>query len=500
MKLYPVANTSIAMLTCFFFALSSVSIYANPNATQSQYYAEMKKTREDLNDDTSIYVYNKLMKRELSRNSDNDGVDFGVHGMEIPAVKSTGDFQKIDKAFELLSRTGVNSLRSAETAWHRVADANGDPTNFKEVDFQLKEAKKYGMSHNFLFGYPPAKYTVANNKLSAVNPKYYDKYKQYLDVTLKHLAGYDVKYAELGNEVDAPSVWWMKSTPAMYVNEMKMLKEAIQASGQNIKTVAFAATYSRSEFKGGLDGGRRFIDKSFKLGIDKYADAYSIHHYVFGADNLPGYMRDMADKNGGSNKPILDTEQLDTGSTGRYQSNPYDLVKLFARGFYFYDMKRVDYFLAQDRFINGKLYYFGLFDENWKPKLRLLAYAMAVDAMKGKHLLYMASPQKDVEAYVLQSNANTKGKKYTILMWKNPPKNSPVTPVTITGIKGDVTIEQWNLDVENKSDISQGIKLDDKPIAIYTNEKPDWQTVNKTSFSSKLPAMAVSRSPMPNDK
>lgn len=120
--------------------------------------------------------------------------------------------------------------------------------------------------------------------------------------------------------------------------------------------------------------------------------------------------------------------------------------------------------------------------------------------MKGKHLLYMASPQKDVEAYVLQANPNTKGKKYTILMWKNPPKNARVTPATVTGIRGNVSIEQWNLDVENKADISQGIKVDDKPIAIYTDEKPDWQTVNKSSFAAKLPAMAVSRSPMPNDK
>lgn len=500
MKLYPTASFGAYNLACLFCIVSALPVSAKADATQAQYYTEMKKTREGLSDDTSTYVYNKLMKRALSHSSDNDGVDFGVHGMELPAVKSTGDLKAIDKAFELLSRAGVNSLRSAETAWHRVADANGDPTNFKEVDFQLKEAKKYGMSHNFLFGYPPAKYTVSHNKLSAVDPKYYDKYKNYLNVTLKHLAGYDVKYAELGNEVDAPSVWWIKSTPAMYVNEMKMLKEAIQASGQNIKTVAFAATYSRSEFKGGLDGGRRFVDKSFKLGIDKYADAYSIHHYVFGADNLPGYMRDIANKYGGDNKPILDTEQLDTASTGRYQSNPYDLVKLFARGFYFYDMKRVDYYLAQDRFLNGKLYYFGLFDENWKPKLRLLAYAMAVDAMKGKHLLYMASPQKDVEAYVLQANPNTKGKKYTILMWKNPPQNARVTPATVTGIRGNVSIEQWNLDVENKVDISQGIKVDDKPIAIYTDEKPDWQTVNKSSFAAKLPAVAVSRSPMPNDK
>ncbi|AVJ16958.1 hypothetical protein CLM71_07345 [Serratia sp. MYb239] len=498
MKLYPISATNVLSASCLCIALSSASAFSAPNT--AMYYTEMKKTREDLSDNTSQYVYDKLMRRELSRASATDGVDFGVHGMEIPAVKSNRDRKNVEKAFELLSRVGVNSLRSAETAWHRVADKEGNPTNFTEVDFQLKMAKKYGMTHNFLIGYPPAKYTVGHNKLSAVAPQYYDKYKNYLDVTLKHLAGYNVKYVELGNEVDAPSVWWINSTPAMYVNEMKMLKQAIQKSGQNIKTVAFSATYSRSPFKGGLSGGRRFVEKSFKLGINNYADAYSIHHYVFGADDLPDYMRSMASKYGGGNKPILDTEQLDTSSAGRYKSNPYDLVKLFARGYYVYGMKRVDYFMAKDRFINNKLYYFGLFDEQWKPKLRLLAYAMAVDAMKGKHLLFMASPAKDVEAYVLQNNANKSGKKYTILMWKNSFNNGKATPVIVKGIKGNVTIENWNLDLVNQTDASKGINLDEKPIAIYTDEKPDWQPVDNKYFSSNLPTVAESRSPMPSDK
>ncbi|MFV7444795.1 hypothetical protein, partial [Acinetobacter pittii] len=129
--------------------------------------------------------------------------------------------------------------------------------------------------------------------------------------------------------------------------------EQIQKSGQDIKTVAFAATYSRSPIKGGFSGGRRVGEESFKLGIDKYADAYSMHHFVFGADDLPGYMRSVMAKYGVKGKPLLDTEQLDTNSSGRYQSNPYDLIKLFARGFYVYDMKRVDYFLAKDRYINN---------------------------------------------------------------------------------------------------------------------------------------------------
>lgn len=78
--------------------------------------------------------------------------------------------------------------------------------------------------------------------------------------------------------------------------------------------------------------------------------------------------------------------------------------------------------------------------------------------------------------------------------------HAKVQPVTVAGIKGDVTIEHWNLDTEKKGDISKGISLDDKPIAIYTNEKPDWKTVKGQYFSSNLPQMAASYAPMPNDK
>lgn len=450
------------------------------------YSLQIKNTREDVSNQSSDYVYDKLMKRSLpasgKRTELDDNTQFGVHGMERPAVEVGVNYERVDKAFELLARTGVDSLRSSEAAWHRIADKQGNPTNFKDVDFQLKEAKKYGMNHLFVVGYPPAKFTVSNNKLSAVSPRYFINYQSYLEVLLKHFQGYDVKYLELGNEVDAPNVWWINSTPAMYVNEMRLLKSAVNKYYPSAKTVAFSATYSRTPSLGSPNGGRKFINESFMLGIDKYTDAYSLHHFSFlGVDDLPDYMHSIMSKYKVGSKPLLDTEQLDTGVSDENKSNPYDIVKFFARAFFYHDMNRMDYYLAQDAYFGKKLYSMGLFDINWRPKLRLLAYAMAVDAMKGKKLVYMASPEKDVEAYVLGAD-NISSRKYTIVMWKNSPPGENVSPVMVPGIKGQVNIEKWNLDMETKSDVSKGIRVDDRPIAIYTNEKPDWKPVDKESL------------------
>ena len=486
-----------------FSYFTSMSTYADANSDRMAYQVEILKTREEVSSNESDYVYRKLMQRNLQQQLANrdDNTQFGLHGMEIPAVNANGDLKKIDRAYSLLAHAGVDSLRSFETAWHRVSDVSGNPTNFTQLDFQLEEAKKYNMSHLFVFGYPPAKYTVANNKLSAVQPKYYDKYKEYLNVTLSRLKGYNVKYAELANEVDAPNVWWIKSTPVQYVQEMKMLKESIDGLGLKIKTVAFAATYSRNSILGGAEGGRRFIDKSFQLGIDKYSDAYSIHHFSYGNDDLPGYIKNEQIRHHLPNKEILDTEQLDTSSAGRFQSNPYDLIKLFARAFYYYDMKRVDYFIAKDRYLNNKLYYTGLFDIDWNPKLRLLAYAMAVDSMKGRKLIGIYQPLPGVEAYVLKSKEGSSSK-YVILAWLNNSEMHSHKSVILRGISGSVDIEHWNLDVEKNVNMEKGIQLDDQPIAIYTDSLPSWVNTNMKSTSTQPDEQRAlkSHAPMPTDR
>ncbi|MDG0800652.1 hypothetical protein [Pectobacterium polaris] len=469
----------------FIFFLSSFQAIAEQN-----YYEKIKETKEGVSEEVSNYVYNKIINRNIDelRAKRNADTQFGLHGMEIPAVNVDGDVEKLNKVYSLLAHTGVDSLRSFETCWHRISDENGNPTNFKQLDFQLKKAKEYDFSLLFVFGYPPAKFTVANNKLSAVNERFYNKYNHYLDVTLDKLKGHNVEFAELANEVDAPSVWWINSTPSQYVQEMKMLKEAINRSGQHIKTTAFSATYSRNNILGGALGGRRFVDEAFRLGIDKYSDSYSIHHFVYPKDDLPGFIRQEQKKFNLKFKPILDTEQLDTSIIYQKDSNPYDLIKIFARAFFVYDLKRVDYFLAQDRFLNNKLYSSGLFDVNWNPKLRLLAYAMAVDSMKGMSLVGRYLSENGIEAYVLKGKRNG----YSIIAWSNQPEGDSTL---LKGIKGHVSIEQWNLDITHDVVADEGIKLDDKPVAIYTNNIPNWNFDNKKIFDEKL----TSHAPMPFD-
>lgn len=483
---------SVTILLSLFFLLGESS------SNTQMYSVEIKKTREDVSDKTAEYVYKRIMARSLNTPSEgDDNTQFGLHGMERPAVNYGVETDKVEKAFELLSRAGVDSLRSSEATWHRIADKEGNPTKLNDLKFQLNMAKKYGMNHLFVVGYPPAKFSIARNKLSAVNPKFYPQYDNYFKVIFNQFQGFDIKYVELGNEVDAPKVWWINSTPAMYVHEMSMLKKAANKYYPNVKTVAFASTYARVPGRGGAIGGRHFIEKSFQLGIDKYTDAYSIHHYsLLNADDLPGYMHSRLSKYKIA-KPVLDTEQLDTGVSNSEKSNPYDIIKLFARAFSLHDMKRMDYFIAKDGYyFSKKLYSMGLFDAEWRPKLRLLAYAMASDAMKGKQLVFMASPADNVEAYVLQSNNN---KKYTIVMWQNNNHSGSVKPVSVKGIKGNVEIEKWNLDREIKSDISGGIFVNDKPLAIYTNERPNWRPINKKNFLEVRPISAVSHSPMPLD-
>lgn len=452
------------------FFIISIICLSNNIAFANNYKNDMSITHESVSDKTYQLVLKKLSERNINSGKTYDNTQFGVHGMETPflSVKST-DLKAQDLAFELLSKAGVDSLRSTEAAWHRIADKNGDPDNLDELLYQLREAKKYNLSHLFVVGYPPAKYTVAHNKLSAVRPEDYNSYRNYLNTLMKSFSGYNVPYLELGNEVDAPATWWIRSTPQMYVNEMKMLHEAISDSKLNIKTVAFSATYSRKEGLGGANGGRNFLLKSFQLGIDKYTDAYSLHHFDMSKyDDFPSYMHSLLYQRD-INKPLFDTEQMDTGYRKLSDSEPYDLIKIYTRGFFLYNLRRIDYFTAKDFYSGNRLYSIGLFDNNWHPKLRLLAYAMASDALKGRHLIKIVSPKPNIEAYILNNAGSPETKfKYTIVIWLNGPGNT-----VINGLKGSVRVENWDLSESNIS-ADKGINVSNKPIAIYTNEIPDW--------------------------
>lgn len=147
---------SVTILLSLFFLLGESS------SNTQMYSVEIKKTREDVSDKTAEYVYKRIMARSLNTPSEgDDNTQFGLHGMERPAVNYGVETDKVEKAFELLSRAGVDSLRSSEATWHRIADKEGNPTKLNDLKFQLNMAKKYGMNHLFVVGYPPAKFSIA---------------------------------------------------------------------------------------------------------------------------------------------------------------------------------------------------------------------------------------------------------------------------------------------------------------------------------------------------
>ncbi len=464
------------------------------------YVSDIAKTQEKIGPDSAREVLDKIRRRPLP-----DGTlrepgphEFGVHGMETPFVQAGKDTNKIKLAYELLARVGVQSFRTAEACWHRLGD-NFD--HFEELDFQVANASRYGMGHLFTVGYPAYKYSISG--LSAVQPQYEDRYREYLRAILsRYKGGKGVRYVELANEVDAPDVWWKGSTPEMYVREMKMLKEEAAKIDPMIKTVAFASTYSRNELMGGANGGRRFVRRCFALGIDKYADAYSLHYtWTLAAKDFPAFFRREMSKAGSPNKPLLNTEETGAGK-------PAEVIKLFARDFFLYDMKLVDYFLAKDIYENGQLHYFGLFDRDWAPKLRLLAYAAAVDAMQYRELVGMAEPAPGIEAYVLKYADGYKkdGAPYSIVMWKGGADAVESTSPghvgktfalsRVGGCQAVVAAFQWNLDAikwEAKAPIFQ---VGDEPIAVFANQLPKWKLISPAEWLALQLEQKPDRAPM----
>lgn len=458
------------------------------------YRAGMGRTFEGISPAASAEVIRKLKERPLPPPGfrDSGPNEFGVHGMEAPFIKAGKDPEKIQLAYELLARVGVQSLRTAESCWHRLGPKFD---KFTELDFQIENATKYGMTHLFTVGYPSRQFTVGDHHLSAVKPELEGEYREYLRTVFTRYKDKGVKYAEMGNEVDAPDTWWRGATPEQYVTEMRILKEELTKLGANIQTVAFGATYSRDEVRGGTEGGRRFVEAAFKSGIDKYADAYSIHYtWPIKTQDFPAFMNRQIAQYGQSEKPLLNTEESAYGK-------PSDLLKLFARDFFLYGMKRVDYYLAQDWFESGRLYYSGLFDLYWNPKPRLLAYASSVDAMKNRELVGMAQPAPNVEAYVLRQKEGLEAavSSYAIVLWRNgegnadvySPRGTPVSilkipsPIGVKGIRSAVKVVQWDLSEIPLRGGEALLQVTDEPMVVFTKEPPAWPLMTVPDWLKK---------------
>jgi len=467
--------------------LQTKSLQAVSDSLEYQLYQRrIRSTREDIGIITAKDVIARLKKRRLPGPvfTDPGTHEFGVHGMEAPFVRKGKDSVKIALAYELLARTGVQSFRTAESCWHRLGD---DYSDYRELDYQVKNAGQYGMTQLFTVGYPPPKFSQSGMNLAAVNPAYEADYRKYLHNLISRYKDKGLQYVELGNEVDAPDVWWHNSSPAQYVWEMKMLKQETGKLSNTIKTVGFASTYSRDNILGGISGGRRFVDSCFALGINKYADAYSLHYtWPLSEKGFVGYFKSKLADSSDSAKQLLNSEESAYGK-------PSDIIKLFARDFFLYNFKRVDYYLARDWFEAGNMLYCGLFDINWNPKRRLLAYAASVDAIRNRELLGMARPATNIEAYVLQRSGGPAGSKYAVIIWQNvktikeslEPQafdNNTIPAVSVTGLKGKLQVEKWNLDMVTYPRAPLSIKVTDEPLIVYTNVLPNWKLISPEQF------------------
>lgn len=453
---------------------------------QSLYRHIMARTDEQVSPATTAEVLRKIEARPLPETRQKLPHEFGLHGIEKPFIDIDNHADKAIEAYELLARAGADGFRTAEGCWHRLGPSFD---RFDYVDFELDQAHKYGMTHLMTIGYPTSQYTVSGNILSAVKPEYYGLYRQYLRALFNRIKGKGVEYVELGNEVDAPETWWRKSTAAMYINELRMVKEELSKIDPSIKIVALAATRSRTP-KGLTDtDGRAFVRQCFALGMDHYADAYSVHYVdQLASSDFVSFMRQEMARAGSPNKPIIDSEQsaLD---------KPCDVVRTFARCFFLYDMKRVDYYMARDAFGDGRLLIgSSLFDCQWNPKLRLLAYAASVDAMKGRVLIGIAQPAPGIEAYVLKyaNDYKANGAPYSIVMWNHNREllklnaKTPIPSQPVTGIRGAVASLSWRLDYTALNANTTQVKVSEVPVIVFTNKLPDWQLLSPEQYLDQM--------------
>lgn len=450
------------------------------------YFARMKNTSEEIGESSRAEVMRKIMARPLqsSNNSSYNFAQFGLHGMEAPFVLAGKNEAKTDLAYEMLARVGIQSLRTSESTWHRLSD---NFAKFSELDYQAAMASKYKMNLMLVLGYPPAKYNVAPSPLSTFKPQYEQTYRQYLKTVFSRYKG-KFTLVELGNEVDAPTVWFLGATPELYVRDARITQEELKKIDPNVKVAAFAATKSRNEKSSSASEGQGFVRKAFELGIDKYVDAYSLHYtWPMSQRGFPAFFRQEISKIN-SKKPLINSEETTYGK-------PSDILKVFARDLFLYKFESVYYFLSKDFFERSNLLYSGLFDIDWNPKLRLLPYALAVDSMKDRELVGISEPVSGVEAYVLKYLPRQKGNgsTYSIIMWRNNKSGGefigPVStkaevtkPSKVGGLSEVTSAFNWRLDPLPISNTSSEIGVGEEPVVVFTNRLPSWKIMSPVQW------------------
>ncbi len=375
-------------------------------------------TAEEIGPAAGREVRDKLSRRPIKPPMRPvDGISrFGLHGAERPSITWNGDSKRQAEFYDLISRAGVQSFRTHTCFWHSLGKTFSD---FRDFDYQVANAVRHGQTFNLMVGYPDDEFAVAPGR-STFKPQCEELYRKYVQAVLDRAkaGGATVEFFEIGNEIDAGFVWYMGGTPESYVTECRIWKEEAARVLPGARICAFGGlTWSRDPHAKPPESGRPFVDKCFQLGINHYADGYSMHYTWPSSEREFNEYLDGKMNEAGGNRGKVNTEE----SAYRH---PADMLKMFARDFFLWGYQRVDYFHVQDRFNGSQFINNGLFDRDWNPKLRLLTYALSVDAMEGRVLAGMAAPAKNIEAYVLRFPAGTGGTKpkYSIVIWENDPK------------------------------------------------------------------------------
>ena len=421
----------------------------------------------------------------------------GVHGMEIPLVRKGFQDDKTSRAFELLARAGVDTLRTAELYWHRLgkdAPANFD---FENIDYQVEQADKYGMNFMFTIGYPAAKFNKHPFHLSTFRPEHEALFREYLHLILPRYDRY-AQYWEYANEVDAPKVWWRGATPQDYVRDCRILREEMDRLGIKTPVLGISATYSRSAARDKNGEGQEFTRRCLSAGLERYIDGYSLHYtWQMKEQDFVKFFRELS--------PGTVSDKLVNSEESAF-SHPSDIIKLMARNLYLHRFESVYCYLARDRMEGASLNRSGFFDIDWRPKLRLLSLAAAADAMKTRNLVRMAEPAEDVEAYLLQNNpaAPAGSPKYAVVLWKNGaveamnPNFTPsptLKPATVRFRDGKVVkAVDWLLDEVPFTAASPQFEITERPLVVYCDELPSWPEVTRSEWLKKHRACTVATS------
>ncbi len=461
------------------------------------YPAKLAETNEEWNPATTAEVLNKMKARPLPDPrvvAARKRMQFGLHGIEKPFVVVGVDEDRTRAALDLLARAGVEFLRTAEPCWHRLGNVPGT-FDFRQLDYEMSLAGAHGMKLMLTMGFAPAQYGKGGgNKLAACKPEYYGLYRDYLKELFSHIPEDRIYAVELGNEVDASHVWWVgDSTPEDYAAEAKMTWEALNRAypGRAFPFLGFGATWSSVERDRQHGRGRAWVERAFDAGADRYFDAYSLH-YTWSPPKwgFADWMRAERSKRGFPAKPLLNSEESCYG-------HPGDLMKLFARDLFLQNLESVTYFLARDFQEVNNLLYSGLFDLNWQPKLRLLAYAASTDAMRGRKLVGLADPSCGLEAYVLEKeSAEIDGSRYVIVAWaldraeRGMNSVQIAEPVKVAGLRGVRKIVNWRLDPV-PADALGTVGVTNEPVVIYADELPAWKLLTPEQWRERKVAEAV---------